>query len=145
LRQSLTDILLNSSGTNRISGLLKEASNVERYQKIFTAALPEELQKHASFAALNDGLITAIAPNAAYATQIRMQQSDILQILRNHNEFFHAYQIRVKVIPDWTKSPKKTTPPVISVKNAELLFQEARLCDDEEIADVLASLASHAA
>ena len=145
MRNKLADLLaLPQASSSPISRLILKAENTAHYQEVFDTALPSELRGHICFANLNNGLITVIAPNAAIATQVRIQQSDILKSLQKYDDFRYVWQIKAKVRPVSVPFAKKSAPPVISTKIAKLLREEARLCDDKEIAEVLSSLASHA-
>lgn len=142
--QKLTRILSGAEGNSAITSLVSKARLTERYQNIFMKAVPDDLQPHIRFAALDNGLITAVTTNAVFATQLRILQGEVLAKLREHSEFRYAYKIRIKVTPVNLFPDKRKAPLTISQTNADLLFQEARLCDDEDIADALAALASHA-
>ena len=144
MSRSLSDILSGAGGSTKVSELVSKAHYVGHSEQVFRTALPTELKDLINFANYQNGTITATAPNAVFATQLRMQQRDILNHLRRYEEFRYAYQINVKVRPVINGLSKQPNPPEISKKTGNLLAQEARLCNDEDIAAVLISLASHA-
>lgn len=142
MRRKIADLLINSSHAS-LTGLIRKAEIVERHRQLFDTALPANLCGKVCFASLNDGMITALAPNAVVATQLKLQQHDILQNLQRYDEFRHSWQIKAKVRPTNTVAATRSTLPTISPSTAKLLREEALHCDDEDIAEALACLASH--
>ncbi|WP_020409317.1 DciA family protein [Hahella ganghwensis] len=141
MRKQISDILSNSSSA--LGQLIDRASSLYQLQRRFSGVLPEDLKETVQFASVQNGRITVIVPNALSANLVRMRQHEILRDLRQFKEFEFVYQILPKVKPQVEKAkPKRQVNPV-SKQNAELLMQEARHCDDEELRKVLESLASH--
>ncbi len=142
--KAITDILSPRGEPAGLGKLIRRASKVGLAQRLFTEVLPVNLRNEVILADYQNGTITVVSQSPAYATQIKLLQHELLESLRRHAEFAFAYRIVAKVRPVNSPRRKPRLLPTISARTAGLLEAEARLCDDEEIADALASLAKHA-
>jgi len=145
MQRAVSDILFKGDvgSSRRIRHLVGETQKIDRLDRLFSTVLPDYLREYVHFACIDNGKVTVTTTNGIYATQIRMMQGDILDQLREQQDFAYAYQIVTKVRPQATASVSNPKALHISDKTARLLEQEAKLCDDQDIAAALAALASH--
>ena len=145
MRRSLSEILNDKRPTSVIGQLVSKSKHISSISSLFDHSLPRNLKGNVKLASYENGLATVIVPNAVYATQLRLEQYAILERLRQHSQFQYAYRIVAKVRPSHStmKTNKKRFSKPISSATTTLLQEEAKHCDDPDIAAVLASLAKH--
>ncbi|WLQ14109.1 DciA family protein [Hahella aquimaris] len=141
--RKLGDIL--SSSSPALESLFHRALQLDKLQKIFSQCLPPHLRNKVTLSSVKDGVIRVTVPDAVTATQLRMNQHTSLPELRKHKDFDFAYQFKIRVEPTEVKAKIKRKAKPISQKNAELLRQEAQLCDDPELKKALEALSTHTA
>ena len=141
MRRKVNELLTDSGSA--LAQLVSRAQQVDKLQTQFNRCLPKSLTFPVQFAGYSNGVLTVIVDNAVAANQLRMLQHQILEQLRCNPDFEFAYQIKPKVRPQVAKKRPKRKANPISTKNAELLLEEARHCDDDEMRKVLESLATH--
>ena len=105
--------------------------------------LPSLLRNKCRYGGFKDGELTLIVPHSALATQVRYQQYEILQTLRQEALFRNAWRIRTRVAPPPAVHTPKPVKRSLSDKNARLLEEEAGHTKDEGLKNVLLKLARH--
>lgn len=105
--------------------------------------LPAIFRAKCRYGGFKEGELTLIVPHSALATQVRYQQYEILQALRQDEHFRNAWRIRTRVAPP--QFPRRPAPikRSLSNENARLLEEEAGHTKDEGLRAVLLKLARH--
>lgn len=124
--------------------LLEAAEHHQTLEERVLPAIPPELSDGCRFVAYREGDLTLCAPRSVQASQLRLRQREIIQVLRQDPDFCHLWRLKVRVTPEG-KAPSRLSPaPPLSTENARLLREEAGHTKDENLRQVLERLARHA-
>jgi hypothetical protein len=107
------------------------------------AKLPALFRDKCRYGGFSEGELTLIVPSSALATQVRYQQYEILQALRQDEQFRNAWRIRARVAPPHFPRRSEPVKRSLSNKNARLLEEEAGHTKDEGLREILLKLARH--
>ncbi|MAL99895.1 DUF721 domain-containing protein [Hydrocarboniclastica marina] len=134
---------LDTIESDRLNQLFAAAQRRAQEETEVLACLPEQFRKKCRFGGFSNGELTLVVAHSALATQLRYQQYDILQAIRQDERFKNAWRIRTRVAPPHFLPPRQRVKRALSKKNARLLEEEAGHTKDEGLRDVLLKLARH--
>lgn len=100
----LSDILSGqgAAGGASLGGLLRRASLLAQLDNALAGSLHPDLANHMRVANVRDGRLILLAPSAAWATRLRMQAAQLLEVLRRLG-LADVDRVEVRVVPpaDW--------------------------------------------
>ncbi|WP_111497316.1 DciA family protein [Marinobacter bohaiensis] len=141
-----TNLSLEPSDTRHppnLRRLLAHAEVHRRAEQVVLHALPDNLRNHCRFLSYHDGDLALSAESSMTASQLRLRQREILEVLRKEPDFQHAWRLKVKVAPPRPKRKPVYQKEALSKENARLLDQEAGHTKDEGLREVLEKLSRH--
>lgn len=102
--QRLSEILTDQGASqgSSLGGLLRRAGLLAQLQDVLAGALHPDLAGHMRVANVRDQRLILITPSPAWATRLRMQSRQLLEVLR-HAGLADVDRVEVRVVPpsDW--------------------------------------------
>lgn len=126
-----------------LNRLLESAIKRGEEEEAIMAKLPVQFRDKCRYGGFKDGELTLIVAHSALATQLRYQQYEILQRLRQDQQFGNAWRIRTRILPPHFQRQAEPIQRSLSQKNARLLEEEAGHTKDEGLKNILLKLARH--
>ncbi|MDX1635017.1 MAG: DciA family protein [Marinobacter sp.] len=123
--------------------LLARAEVHREAEKQVLRAIPETLAGKVRFVSIRDGDITLSTESSALASQLRLRQHEVMEKLREYEDFRYVWRLRVKVVPPRFREQSRREKVPLSNENARLLKEEAGHTKDKNLREVLEKLASH--
>ncbi len=124
--------------------LLKQAENLSKLQLLVHQYLAPAQREQLQLGGYDDGALTLVVADAAWATRLRYQQERLVQQLRQHAEFAGLQRIRLKI------RPASDAPPdlheerrYLSDTASENIRQGAESIEDPELREALQRLAKN--
>lgn len=133
--KDLRQFLVRSSALGRLG---PAARTLSRLTEEIRSRLPAQLAAHVQGCAPRGDGVVILADSAAWASQLRYAQTEILSACREHLGG-QVRQVRFKIVP--ADSPAgNPSRPVLSPRSRELLRQTAEILSDKELAEALRKL-----
>lgn len=82
---------------SRLGWIMRKAQRIQQLNNLLFDMIEPPLNMHCQVMNIEENRITISTDNASWATQLRMQQHDILNRLRFHNRWRFINQIDIKV------------------------------------------------
>ncbi len=133
----------NLSQSPTLRDLLARAEIHRAAERQVMEALPEAFAGKARFVSLRDGEVTLSVESSVLASQLRLRQHEVMEKLRDHEDFRYVWRLRVKVVPARFREQTRREKVPLSNENARLLKEEAGHTKDKNLREVLEKLASH--
>ncbi|HEX7816228.1 DUF721 domain-containing protein [Dyella sp.] len=123
-----------------IAALAERAGELEALDRALRQTLPSPLREQVRFANLRDGRLIFLATTSAWASRLRLMQTQILSAA--HALGVRAVYVSVKVapLPPAHEEPDRTKP--LSAAAAAHLRAAAALTSDPELRELFLDLAS---
>ncbi len=93
--QALDEVMDNSK--SRLGWIMHKAQRIQQLNNLLFDMLDSPLNMHCQALNIEESKITIAADSAAWATQLRFQQRDLLNRLKFHNTWRFVQQIDIKV------------------------------------------------
>ena len=125
-----------------VASLAQRARELDRLDRQLRATLPSPLRDQVRFADLRDGRLVFLAPSSAWASRVRLYQTQILEAARALGASAHSVAVKVaplppeEIIPDWHKP--------LSASAARHLRAAAASLSDPTLRDLFLNLANQA-
>lgn len=100
-------------GSPRLQRLLRQAESLSKLQALLYQHLAPAQREQLQLGGYDEGVLTLILADAAWATRLRYQQGRLLQQLRQHDEFSGLQHIRLKIRPA-SAAPLRGTKSAVS-------------------------------
>ena len=129
-----------------IGQLQLKAKRLHQLNKIFQSALPEFLTNHITLATLKDGMLVAFADSPIWATNMRYETPDVLNKLKQLNNFPEIHEIRViqgRTAGAQVTNVKKEQAQFVSESVKNLLTDQASTLKNRKLQDALHRLAKN--
>lgn len=110
---------------------------------MFLSSLAPNLAKHCRIADYRNGELKVYADSATWLTQLRYQQAEVIEKLKNNAEFRAVKHLSISVLPKEAPpqaKPKHVAP--LSEGTKHLLQKLASCTEDEKLANALQKLSS---
>jgi hypothetical protein len=137
-----------SRKSNSLANLMQLANNRQTLDDLLNQCLPELLKSHFKANSINGQILTLTCSSAKLMTRFRFIQDEVLLKFNSLIAPNTVHTIQIKVRPNMqikTETPQpKTIPRHISKKNAQILLEEAEHTEDQNLKNILTSLAKHA-
>lgn len=123
--------------------LLARAERHQQAEAQVWQALPDSFAGKVRFVSVQEGEVTLSTETSALASQLRLRQHEVMEKLREQEDFRYVWRLKVKVMPPRFRdnTPREIVP--LSNENARLLREEAGHTKDKALREVLEKLASH--
>lgn len=137
-----------SQKSNSIASLIQLANNRQSLDDSLNQCLPDPLKGHFKANSIHEQTLTLTCSSAKFMTRFRFIQDDILSKLNTLITPNKVQMIQIKVRPNIQFKPEQIKPKAIarhlSKKNAQILLEEAEHTEDQNLKNILTSLAKHA-
>jgi len=117
--------------------------NIAIVQEKLHACLPATLREHVLVANYDNRTLHLHTDNAAWATKLRFQIPDILELARHHDILSDLQTIRIRVAPAQGTPARVKKPPKLSPKDAQLLNDAGQSITDRKLRHALMRLAKN--
>jgi hypothetical protein len=125
-----------------VASFAKRARELDVLDRQLRQTLPPPLRDHVRFADLRDGRLVFLAPSPAWASRLRLYQTQILATARANGT--PASSVAVKVAPLPPEDPPPALAKPLSTTAANHLKAAAAYISDPELRALFLGLASHA-
>lgn len=134
-------ILHNSHFLQR---LLKQAQTLSQLQVLVHHYLAPAAREQLQLGSYDNGVLTLVLAEAAWATRLRYQEARLLDQLRQHSEFTGLQRIRLKVRPA-SSAPETAEEErrYISATASEHIRDSAENIQDPQLREALQRLANN--
>ena len=129
-----------------IGQLQLKAKRLHQLNKIFQSALPEFLTNHITLATLKDGVLVAFADSPIWATNLRYETPDVLNKLKQFNNFPEIHEIKViqsRSAGVQVTNVKKEQAQFVSESVKNLLTDQASTLKNRKLQNALHRLAKN--
>tara|TARA_R110001599_G_scaffold59056_2_gene163712 strand:- start:1690 stop:2163 length:474 start_codon:yes stop_codon:yes gene_type:complete len=137
-----------SRKSNSIASLIQLANSRQTLDDLLNQCLPDLLKGHFKVNSINEQTLILTCSSAKLMTRLRFIQDDILSKLSTLIAPNKVDMLQIKVRPNIQAKPEQTKPKAIprhiSKKNAQILLEEAEHTEDQNLKNILTSLAKHA-
>ena len=131
-----------SRKSNSIASLIQLANSRQTLDDLLNQCLPDLLKGHFKVNSINEQTLILTCSSAKLMTRLRFIQDDILSKLSTLIAPNKVDMLQIKVRPNIQTKPEQTRH--ISKKNAQILLEEAEHTEDQNLKNILTSLAKHA-
>lgn len=125
-----------------VASLAKRARELDGLDRQLRATLPKPLRDQVRFADLRDGRLVFLAPSSAWASRVRLYQTQILDAARDMGAMAFAVAVKVAPLPVEEEVPDLHKP--LSTTAARHLRTVAATLSDPTLRDLFLGLASQA-
>lgn len=129
-----------------LRSLFQRANLHGKLQSILQQCLPAAAAKHCHLGNFTADQLTLVVDNAHWATRLRYQQEQLLERLRQHQEFAGLHSLRLQVRPaqDLNQAPMPASKrQEISEQAREIISSCADIITDEKLRAAMQRLASN--
>tara|TARA_R110002167_G_scaffold295648_1_gene500139 strand:+ start:481 stop:954 length:474 start_codon:yes stop_codon:yes gene_type:complete len=137
-----------SRESSSIASLIKLANSRQSLDDSLNRCLPAPLKGHFKVNDINNQILTLTCSSAKLMTRFRFMQDDIVSQLNTLIAPKTIHMVQIKVRPNIQFKPEQNKPKAISrhisKKNAQILLEEAEHTEDQNLKNILTSLAKHA-
>ena len=131
-------------GSPHLQRLLRQAENLSKLQSLVYQHLAPAQREQLQLGAYEQGVLTLILADAAWATRLRYQQERLMQQLRQHAEFAGLQRIRLKIRPASDAPPEPHEERrYLSDTASQNIRQGAENIEDPELREALQRLAKN--
>lgn len=131
-------------GNPRLHSLLQQAQNLSQLQALVHQYLAPAAREQLRLGGYENGLLTLVLNDAAWATRLRYQQEQLVQQLRQHDPFAGLLRIRLKVRPASNHpEPAETERRYLTANASEHIRQSAEQIEDPQLRAALKRLAQN--
>src|ERR1700754_2544996 len=96
-----------------VASLAQKARELDQLDRKLRATLPSPLCDQVRFADLRDGRLVFLAPSSAWASRVRLYQTQILEAARALGASAHSVAVKVAPLPPVEVIPDAHHPPAI--------------------------------
>ena len=125
-----------------VASLAKRARELDTLDRQLRATLPQPLRDNVRFADLRDGRIVFLAPSSAWASRVRLYQTQILEAARAIGAKASSVAVKVAPLPVEEVIPDRHKP--LSASAGRHLRAAAASLSDPTLRDLFLKLASEA-
>ncbi|WP_426286731.1 DciA family protein [Luteibacter sp. E-22] len=125
-----------------VASLAQRARELDQLDRQLRATLPSPLRDQVRFADLRDGRLVFLAPSSAWASRVRLYQTQILEAARAIGAKAHSVAVKVAPLPPVEVIPDRHKP--LSTSAARHLRSAAASLSDPTLRDLFLGLASKA-
>jgi hypothetical protein len=125
-----------------VASLAQKARELDQLDRKLRATLPSPLCDQVRFADLRDGRLVFLAPSSAWASRVRLYQTQILEAARALGASAHSVAVKVAPLPPVEVIPDRHKP--LSASAARHLRTAAASLSDPTLRDLFLGLASQA-
>lgn len=125
-----------------VASLAQRARELDQLDRKLRATLPSPLCDQVRFADLRDGRLVFLAPSSAWASRVRLYQTQILEAARALGASAHSVAVKVAPLPPVEVIPDRHKP--LSASAARHLRTAAASLSDPTLRDLFLGLASQA-
>ena len=138
----IRDIALNNNDI--LANLYKHSLAILAVQNAVRHGLDQSLAQHVHIASLDPKTITAYTDNQAWATKLRFQTAEVLNIARKSSGYSGLESLRIRVSPTLIDHSSSTdTPVAMSTTTSRLLAKVAENINDIALQDALRKLSKN--
>ncbi|MGI6407395.1 MAG: DUF721 domain-containing protein [Thiopseudomonas sp.] len=131
-------------GSPRLQRLLRQAESLSKLQALLYQHLAPAQREQLQLGGYDEGVLTLILADAAWATRLRYQQGRLLQQLRQHDEFSGLQHIRLKIRPASAAPPARHEERrFLSDTASQNIRRSAESIEDPELREALKRLAQN--
>lgn len=123
-----------------VAKLAHKAKQLDQLDRQLRATLPVPLRDQIRFADLRDGRLVFLAPSSAWASRVRLYQTQILETARTLGATAFAVAVKVAPLPVEPPAPDPLKP--LSTEAARHLRAAAASLSDPTLRDLFLDLAS---
>lgn len=133
-----------TSQSGDLENLIQKANQLQQFADIVNQCFPPLFKGKLQINGLNQGTLILTSPSAALATRFRMNQNEVLALLRQRMPRHPVHEIKIRIRPNKVRQEQPKAKPTLSKENALILKEEAGHTNDKRLRDVLTKLAMHA-
>jgi hypothetical protein len=134
--------LKSLSETGPFASLARRARELDILDRQLRQTLPPPLRDQVRFADLRDGRLVFLAPSSAWASRLRLIQTQILATARANGTPAHSVTVKVAPLPPEEMIPERRKP--LSATAASHLTAAAASLSDPSLKALFLELASQA-
>ena len=124
--------------------LVNKVYVLEGINQVFKTVVGEPLADHCTIANIREGTLVLEIDNGSWATRLRFETPDLLQLIRKQPGLESITDIEFYVKPSEKEAEGKTTPSItMSEHSATCLKQSASTIQDETLKEMLLNLAEN--
>lgn len=124
--------------------MVAKTQQLQQINAVISSILPAEVSKHCQAQNLDGGCLVISTDHAAWATQLRYLQPQLLTALRQQPAFRHVGSVKIRVIPSVATPPRPSRRLRMSRHVGDLLSAAANGTSNEKLKAALLRLAAHA-
>jgi len=125
-----------------VASLAHKARDLDVLDRQLRATFPAPMRDHIRFADLRDGRLVFLAPSSAWASRVRLYQTQILEAARALGAQAHSVAVKVAPLPVEEPAPEPNKP--LPAEVARHLRAAAATLSDPVLRDLFLGLASKA-
>lgn len=125
-----------------VASLAQKARELDQLDRQLRATLPAPMRDQIRFADLRDGRLVFLAPSSAWASRVRLYQTQILEAARALGASAHSVAVKVAPLPPVEVIPDRHRP--LSASAARHLRAAAASLTDPALKGLFLELASKA-
>jgi hypothetical protein len=125
-----------------VASLAAKARELDALDRQLRAALPSPMRDHVRFADLREGRLVFLAPSSAWASRVRLYQTQILEAARAMGTRAYSVGVKVAPLPPVEVVPDRHRP--LSAGAARHLRSAAASLSDPTLRDLFLYLALQA-
>jgi hypothetical protein len=114
-----------SAGGNNLNKIIKHSEKLLALTSLMRQVLASELGEHCWIAKYSSGNLILAVDNASWATQVRYQESEIVENLKKATKFKSIKTVKSFVQKHATIEQQKPIRDTDSLKSASLLYKTA--------------------
>ncbi len=130
---------------NILQDIVRNGKTLARLTRMVAKYLDDDLVKHFVVASYSKNKLTLCIDNAAWATRLRYELNNLLQLLKQNNTFASLEEIKLIISKDYYQQRPKSTlqKPSLSEGNANYMQDVASDMVNTKLKNALLRLAKH--